>query len=205
MKLVGPSCTFFSKKLSSSLKDVFILALTFANSLWLLKIKVDKCKKGDIVEKIRMYYGLYYLWVTRESRQKGKFALTKQTTYLELWDRERIFVQLKHTNKSKQNCISSEFNIKNLCKILQQTKRDPTKGLFNVRVIVIRSPLLVTLSGMATQSKNNVNFEKSEFRQSKHSSNLSVDFQHQCLHWIWAFQWKLTCLAGKPSPTPRTN
>lgn len=36
-------------------------------------------QKGD-VGKIRMYYGLYYLWVTRDTREKEKFVLTKQTT-----------------------------------------------------------------------------------------------------------------------------
>lgn len=37
-------------------------------------------QKGDIVGKIGMYYGLYYLWVTRENGEKQKFVLTKQTT-----------------------------------------------------------------------------------------------------------------------------
>jgi len=39
-------------------------------------------QKGDIAGKAGIYYGLYYLRVTRETREKGKFSLTKQTTSL---------------------------------------------------------------------------------------------------------------------------
>lgn len=45
-----------------------------------MNAKNKKMQKEDIVGKIGMYYGLYYLWVIRESRKKGKFSLTKQTT-----------------------------------------------------------------------------------------------------------------------------